>query len=528
MNALRTLCAVLSLVILASFVSVGLGINPSQAQSLWDHNGSTVRLDAAGTTRRFYYVEPRSGLPAKSGDLLFEGQKQANTYVGNAVLFSSNCGPIKYSVSGHVADDQRAVTLQGKAPQRDTLCRTIGYRDDTLVFSYRSSPASSTSSDLREVWGDRSKGEVWAGIVFNQPGLLLLRGVKASSGDWFLLRKDPYGGLGDGVAGDDDIAPLLRGTYRRDSRAITLLDSKGREIRLEEMKEKEGALIRFSAGANTIYRWTRKPRFSPALNTSRYAMCFEDTGNEGCYDGTIYVACKRIESCQSAFRSLGLANERANFSSGVALNSNCRKHPISYWVETPIGQEASLAGRLRNHPDVIEACRYAQTAGGTDPTEIELTVEQLYGAESANAWRFRDRLETFFKERFSPDVLRITTTVPSAAKIVIGANSASFCRQLQGKWEQYVLQINVGKRHEQVEKYHVILSIADAWFGNAPRDGSAPIIERLDRLDYEKKDLIDAKLMDACRDYIASMLGVHFVSARVGYVEVYDYSNDDQ
>src|ERR1700724_3696 len=39
--------------------------------SLWNHDGSIVRLEAVGRARRFYYVEPRAGLSARSGDIAF-------------------------------------------------------------------------------------------------------------------------------------------------------------------------------------------------------------------------------------------------------------------------------------------------------------------------------------------------------------------------------------------------------------------------------------------------------------------------
>jgi hypothetical protein len=108
----------------------------SQTTSIWNHNGSIVRLEASDTKRSIYYVEPRAGLPAKAGDLLFEGQRRGRSYEGTAFLFSQACGKIGYAVTGSIADDDRSVSMTGTAPRRNSQCQITSYFQDRLTFSF--------------------------------------------------------------------------------------------------------------------------------------------------------------------------------------------------------------------------------------------------------------------------------------------------------------------------------------------------------------------------------------------------------
>lgn len=131
---------------------------PAYAQSLWEHNGSVVRLHADGPTRHFYYDQPRPGLPIDRGALLFSGRKDASNYSGTAYLFSRTCGSIGYHVSGTVSEDQRVVTMYGRAPVRDRGCKVTGHRDDTLVFIHQSSPQPDTEQSFALTIADNATG----------------------------------------------------------------------------------------------------------------------------------------------------------------------------------------------------------------------------------------------------------------------------------------------------------------------------------------------------------------------------------
>lgn len=105
--------------------------------SLWEHNGSLLRLRADGRRRVFVYLRPRAGVPARSGDVLFDGERNGSAYRGTAYLFSSQCGRIGYAVAGSVAPDDRHVALRGNAPVRDRRsCGLVGYSNDQLVFRF--------------------------------------------------------------------------------------------------------------------------------------------------------------------------------------------------------------------------------------------------------------------------------------------------------------------------------------------------------------------------------------------------------
>jgi len=110
-------------------------------QSQWDHNGSTVALEASGSTRRFVYHSPRPGIPVDAGTLLFEGRKIGNRYTGKAFTFSKQCGALAFPVEGPVSQDQRSVTLRGQAPRRDANCSVAGRRDEVLVFQLKEDAA---------------------------------------------------------------------------------------------------------------------------------------------------------------------------------------------------------------------------------------------------------------------------------------------------------------------------------------------------------------------------------------------------
>ena len=118
-----------------SLLSCHLAV-PAAADSLWSHNGSLVRLHGEGSERHFEYVQPRSGLRSagvQSGTVLFRGQVAGKRYSGTAYRFSSECGPIGYTVEGAISEG-KGLTLKGRVPIRNRRCRVTGHSDDVLVF----------------------------------------------------------------------------------------------------------------------------------------------------------------------------------------------------------------------------------------------------------------------------------------------------------------------------------------------------------------------------------------------------------
>jgi hypothetical protein len=112
----------------------------SSSQTYWNFNDSVMSLAADGSSRKFYYSRPRSGLEAvgvKEGTLFFEGTRSGNSYVGKAYVFSKYCGALAYDVTGTVSADQREVVLSGKTPRRNATCQVLNYSEDTSVFTFR-------------------------------------------------------------------------------------------------------------------------------------------------------------------------------------------------------------------------------------------------------------------------------------------------------------------------------------------------------------------------------------------------------
>jgi tetratricopeptide (TPR) repeat protein len=82
--------------------------------------------------------QPRAslgGIGVSKGTLLFKGRKIGNTYAGKAFIYSK-CGAKVYDVTGPISDDQRQVTLYGRAPITDQRCNVRTYREDTLIFTF--------------------------------------------------------------------------------------------------------------------------------------------------------------------------------------------------------------------------------------------------------------------------------------------------------------------------------------------------------------------------------------------------------
>ncbi len=109
------------------------------ADSLWDHNGSVMRLVAEGAQRYFYYENPRPGMReagVREGTLLFDGFRDGDRYAGTARVFSAFCAePMSYWMEGRVLSETYVV-LEGQRPNF-TNCRPNGtYRWERLEFRY--------------------------------------------------------------------------------------------------------------------------------------------------------------------------------------------------------------------------------------------------------------------------------------------------------------------------------------------------------------------------------------------------------
>ncbi|MDR9759348.1 peptidoglycan DD-metalloendopeptidase family protein [Rhizobium redzepovicii] len=106
--------------------------------SIWKHNCSVVGLVAQGNSRKFVYIQPRTGIKplVQSDPILFTGTFENGKYAGQAKVYSSVCGSQSFAVEGTVSSDFRSVVLIGQQPVRDDQCVTTGTRTVELPFSY--------------------------------------------------------------------------------------------------------------------------------------------------------------------------------------------------------------------------------------------------------------------------------------------------------------------------------------------------------------------------------------------------------
>ena len=108
------------------------------AESLWDHGGSIVRLTADGNKRMFQFAYSAPGLPVKAGNVVFNGVKSGEEYIGTAYSWWQNCPPSAYEARGPITNDQRRVVVTGKTPILDqSTCKVVEYRDIALIFNFR-------------------------------------------------------------------------------------------------------------------------------------------------------------------------------------------------------------------------------------------------------------------------------------------------------------------------------------------------------------------------------------------------------
>lgn len=132
--------AVCGLALAAS--AIALPSAAASADSCWDHNGSTMRLKAAGQNRSFVYEKPRKVLAAagvKRGTLLFDGRNTGDYYVGNARVYSKFCpgAPLIYTVEGPVKQGPLRIVMIGER-QVFKRCKATGEMTvDRLVFTFK-------------------------------------------------------------------------------------------------------------------------------------------------------------------------------------------------------------------------------------------------------------------------------------------------------------------------------------------------------------------------------------------------------
>lgn len=124
-------------------VSILLLTSTAIADSFWNHNGSTMRLQDNGNERMFTYEYPSVKMQkagVTQGELLFDGIKKGDKYYGTARVFSKYCDhSLPYKVSGTVYSGPKVVLI-GTRDSYSAGCIRNGKKvTDKLVFTYLSS-----------------------------------------------------------------------------------------------------------------------------------------------------------------------------------------------------------------------------------------------------------------------------------------------------------------------------------------------------------------------------------------------------
>jgi hypothetical protein len=109
--------------------------------SLWNHNGSILRLRLLPASAIMDYETPREGMRkagAKPGENSFTVARSGNRLSGRSRIFSPRCGNQDFPVAGEISPDRRTIRLKGRAPSLGPDCETKGWIDQDLIFSYLS------------------------------------------------------------------------------------------------------------------------------------------------------------------------------------------------------------------------------------------------------------------------------------------------------------------------------------------------------------------------------------------------------
>lgn len=124
-------------------------MNPAFADSLWDHNGSVMRLSERGTQIEIFYEVPRAGMVqqgVKRGQLFFNGQRRGSKVVGIARAFLRRCpAPMEYAIQGDMVTNS-TIVLKGRRPEFKDCRPQKTLKNDELVFIFLSGGVDSDAA----------------------------------------------------------------------------------------------------------------------------------------------------------------------------------------------------------------------------------------------------------------------------------------------------------------------------------------------------------------------------------------------
>ena len=96
-------------------------------ESVWDHNGSLMKLTAQGDAVRIVYLNPKGSIRDQGvtrGTIFFDGTlRDGHDLTGNARRFRGGCEPAAFAVEGTFSPlaGQERLVLEGRAPTRQSV-----------------------------------------------------------------------------------------------------------------------------------------------------------------------------------------------------------------------------------------------------------------------------------------------------------------------------------------------------------------------------------------------------------------------
>lgn len=118
--------------------------------SYWTLGESEVGLVANGNNRTLIYTAPATGLlqSVRPGDVVFEGRKEGDRYVGRARVLGDPCGSDPFDVSGPITAGGLKVEVSGTRTRQGPACANSGTAIVTMRFDFvrhRDQPATDTA-----------------------------------------------------------------------------------------------------------------------------------------------------------------------------------------------------------------------------------------------------------------------------------------------------------------------------------------------------------------------------------------------
>ena len=162
--------------IAAGWLMSSLSMTSAFADSLWDHNGSVMRLTERGSQIEIFYEVPRAGMVeqgVRRGQLFFNGRRNGSKVIGIARAFLRRCpAPMEYAIQGNMVENS-TIILKGRRPVFKDCRPQKTLKDDELVFVFLSNGSEpDVATERNETGTSNTTGLAWIDelLRLHQPG----------------------------------------------------------------------------------------------------------------------------------------------------------------------------------------------------------------------------------------------------------------------------------------------------------------------------------------------------------------------